>query len=1118
RMWNIGVKRQNVPVFRVTLDDGSTFRATDDHLIMLRDGSYRQVKDLKSQDSLMPFHSKILAPAKVRTKRRFYWGGASWQPQYRAVWNYFNDPAPDGYHIHHVDFDARNDSPENLRLLKMEDHMALHGDRIKGDANPARRMMTDEWRRNISAAVSGEKNGNYGHVYSEASLALMRAAAANRWDKESEHQKTGASVKAGLAQAKANGVKIGAPRKERFERSCPVCREVFETPREGQIFCSLACRYSPMGLQMVGPKTWEKNRGRALSPEHRAKLSESVSLASNPEDKRRAAFEAHRNNVLRAARLLLDHGVLPARQSWDENRDLAISLGAKKVPHAEVVGRFFGSDDDLREQAALYNHKVISVEFDGHEDVYDGTVDYHHNFAILTSADSSCMPGHQNFSGTFIHNSEYMFLDDTACNLASINLMKFYDTEKEVFQIEAYRHAVRLWTVVLEISVLMAQFPSKPIAQKTFDYRTLGLGYANLGALLMVQGIPYDSKKGRAISGALTAILTGDSYSACAEMARQIGPFPKFAENKADMLRVIRNHRRAAYNSKGEDYEGLSILPMGIDASECPTDLMAAARKSWDEALSSGEKWGYRNAQATCIAPTGTIGLVMDCDTTGIEPDFALVKFKKLAGGGYFKIINQSVPPALKRLGYAEKQIQEIVNYCRGAGTLRSAPEINHETLKAKGFNDEILNKVEGQLFAAFDITFVFNKWTLGEDFLKNLSISEEMFNSPGFNLLKELGFTDSQISKANDYCCGTMTIEGAPHLKPEHYPIFDCATKCGKYGTRFIRTDGHIEMMAAAQPFISGAISKTINMPHEATVADVQNAYFKSWGMCLKANALYRDGSKLSQPLNSVAGELFEEIQAVAEEEGKRPANPQILEKVIYRYLSKRRTLPGRRTGYTQKADVGGHKVYLRTGEFEDGTLGEVFLDMHKEGAAFRSLMNCFAIAVSIGFQYGVPLEEFVEAFTFTRFEPNGVVKGHDNIKMATSVIDYIFRELAMNYLGRYDLVHINPEDLRNTAVKKQETPYAEEEVVSVRKIPMSSPTDLGGGLQEMQLSAPEVSATPTLKTMIKDFDATAVKLKTARLKGYEGDPCPECGQMTLLRNGSCLKCDSCGATTGCS
>jgi len=720
--------------------------------------------------------------------------------------------------------------------------------------------------------------------------------------------------------------------------------------------------------------------------------------------------------------------------------------------------------------------------------------------------------------------SEYMFLDDTACNLASLNLIKFYDTEKAEFNIAAYRHATRIWTIILEISVLMAQFPSKPIATRSYDYRTLGLGYANLGTLLMVQGIPYDSAEGRAIAGALTAILCGDSYATSAEMAKQLGAFPRYEANRDAMLRVMRNHRRAAYNVKAQEYEGLTILPVAIEEKDCPADLLSAARNAWDVALAEGEKHGYRNAQTTVIAPTGTIGLVMDCDTTGVEPDFALVKFKKLAGGGYFKIINQSVPPALKRLGYSDDQIEKIINYCRGTATLRGAPGINHQTLAAKGFTPEILEKVEAQLFQAFDITFAFNKWTVGEEFLKNtLKISEDRFNHPSFNLLKDLGFNDEEIRLANDYCCGTMTLENAPFLKQEHYAVFDCANKCGRYGQRAIKWGAHVEMMAATQPFISGAISKTINMQHDATIEDVQDAYFKSWGSMLKALALYRDGSKLSQPLNSVAREVFEEIESV-EQEGARPTQTQILEKVVYRYLSKRRVLPGRRSGYTQKADVGGHKVYLRTGQFEDGTLGEVFLDMHKEGAAFRSLMNCFAIAVSIGLQYGVPLEEFVDAFVFTRFEPNGMVKGHDNIKMATSVIDYIFRELAMSYLGRYDLVHINPEDLRNDSVKKQpnDVDFKEEEIVAVRQVSQTESYATadggmvsGGGGGGMEVAAVSV---PTLKTMLKDFDSKAEKLKTARLKGYEGDPCPECGQMTLVRNGSCLKCDSCGGTTGCS
>lgn len=744
--------------------------------------------------------------------------------------------------------------------------------------------------------------------------------------------------------------------------------------------------------------------------------------------------------------------------------------------------------------------------------------------------------------------SEYMFLDDTACNLASLNLLKFYDAKAQRFDIEAYLHAIRLWTVILEISVLMAQFPSKEIALKTFDYRTLGLGYANLGALLMVQGIAYDSDVGRAIAGSVAAILTAESYATSAEMAKELGAFPKFAENRDAMLRVIRNHRRAAHDASPPEYEGLSILPVGIKGQHCPQGLYQAAKASWDWALGLGEKYGYRNAQATVIAPTGTIGLVMDCDTTGVEPDFALVKFKKLAGGGYFKIINQSVPSALKHLGYSDSEIQDIVNYCRGTGTLRGAPRINHATLKEKGFTAEILQKVEDQIAQAFDISFVFNKWTLGEGFLREvLKIEEVKFDAPTFNLLKEVGFTDQDIAEANDYCCGTMTVEGAPHLKEQHLSVFDCANKCGKKGQRFIRADGHIEMMAAVQPFISGAISKTINMPHEATIEDVQNAYLKSWGLMLKANALYRDGSKLSQPLNAVAGDLFEEIFHIDEKTGQSPAPQQVVEKIIYRYLSKRRILPGRRKGYTQKAEVGGHKVYLRTGEFDDGSLGEVFLDMHKEGAAFRSLMNCFAIAVSIGLQYGVPLEEFVEAFTFTRFEPNGIVKGHENIKMSTSVIDYIFRELAMSYLGRYDLVHVSPEDLRNDAVKKQaHEDFSEEEVVAVRRVPVTR-TQLSADGQVSTVTETEIvptdyprKKTPTVKkgngnghhleadyhrstvltykTIIKEFDEVTDKLKTARLQGYEGDPCPECGQFTLVRNGSCLKCNSCGSTTGCS
>ncbi|MBI5708131.1 MAG: vitamin B12-dependent ribonucleotide reductase [Armatimonadetes bacterium] len=800
--------------------------------------------------------------------------------------------------------------------------------------------------------------------------------------------------------------------------------------------------------------------------------------------------------------------------------------------------------------------------------------------------------------------SEYMFLDDTACNLASLNLITFYNAETGAFDIEGYRHAIKLWTVVLEISVLMAQFPSKEIAQLSYDFRTLGLGYANLGALLMQLGIPYDSAQGRAITGALTAILGGESYAASAEMAREIGTFPRFASNRDSMLRVIRNHRQAAYNATKDQYEGLSITPVGIDPDECPTDLLKAAREAWDRALQLGEAHGYRNAQVTVLAPTGTIGLIMDCDTTGIEPDFALVKFKKLAGGGYFKIVNQSVPIALRRLGYTQEQIEDVVAYCVGRATLAGAPHINHETLKAKGFTKEAIDKVEKTLANAFEIQFAFNKYTLGEDFYKDyLGIPEELLNDWSFSLLEHLGFSKQQIEEANEFVCGTMTIEGAPHLKLEHYPVFDCANKCGKKGQRYITADGHIRGMAAAQPFLSGAISKTINLPSHATIEEVGAAYWLSWQLGLKANALYRDGSKLSQPLNAGTDDAAAAILEASLEEGDQVVglsglqdpehttpehlntqDPvyQAAQKLVYRYIAKRRAMPARRRGYTQKARVGGHKVYLRTGEFQDGSLGEIFIDMHREGAAFRSLMNCFAIAISLGLQYGVPLEEFVEAFVFTRFEPNGMVQLHDNIKMSTSVIDYIFRELALSYLGRTDLVQVKPEDIRHDTLGRPEQlpDYEEEEdageiatpvipglawedhdsngygktreqVVAGPNTPPGAETVLGprpevrgpegaGQRSEvrgpgsgevagrgpqaagMAVAAPDSSIVNRPSSITSDLrpqtSDLSEKIREARLKGYEGDPCTECGSFTLVRNGFCLKCNTCGATSGCS
>ncbi|PIE09226.1 MAG: ribonucleotide-diphosphate reductase subunit alpha, partial [Rhodobacterales bacterium] len=770
--------------------------------------------------------------------------------------------------------------------------------------------------------------------------------------------------------------------------------------------------------------------------------------------------------------------------------------------------------------------------------------------------------------------SEYMFLDDTACNLASMNLLTFLKGQN--FDATGYAHATRLWTITLEISVTMAQFPSKEIAQLSYDFRTLGLGYANIGGLLMNLGIAYDSPEGRALAGALTAIMTGTAYATSAEMASELGPFDGFARNKQHMLRVIRNHRTAAYGAT-EGYEGLAVTPVPLDLAGCPDPRLAElAMASWDEALSLGEMYGYRNAQVSVLAPTGTIGLVMDCDTTGIEPDFALVKFKKLAGGGFFKIINRSVPAALETLGYSSAEIEEIIAYAVGHGSLGNAPGINTSTLMQKGFGEAELALLEDGLKGAFDIRFLFNQWTLGEEFCKeNLGLTDEQLNDPTFSILTHLGFSKGDIDAANDHALGTMTLEGAPFLKEEHYPVFDCANVCGKKGTRYLSTEAHIHMMAAAQSFISGAISKTINMPNDATIEDCQKAYELSWSLGIKANALYRDGSKLSQPLASALVEDDEEAEEIlttgTPQEKAEVLAEKVIEKVVIKEVARgREKMPDRRKGYTQKATIGGHKVYLRTGEYADGHLGEIFIDMHKEGAGFRAMMNNFAIAVSVGLQYGVPLEEFVDAFTFTKFEPAGMVQGNDSIKNATSILDYIFRELAVSYLDRTDLAHVKPagasfDDLGRGAEEGVANVQELSENAANRSLEMLKQVSstgylrkrlpqelvvLQGGAQDgvvaggevVDAGADPVTALNTLvpetagavaggavlrsATTISAASSTAVSSGTvtmsertkARMQGFEGDPCGDCGNYTLVRNGTCMKCNTCGATTGCS
>jgi ribonucleoside-diphosphate reductase alpha chain len=738
--------------------------------------------------------------------------------------------------------------------------------------------------------------------------------------------------------------------------------------------------------------------------------------------------------------------------------------------------------------------------------------------------------------------SEYMFLDDTACNLASMNLLTFLKDGK--FQSDDYMHATRLWTVTLEISVLMAQFPSKEIAQRSYDFRTLGLGYANIGGLLMNMGYGYDSDEGRALCGALTAIMTGVSYATSAEMASELGTFPGYAKNADHMLRVIRNHRRAA-QAATDGYEALAVKPVPLDHANCPDkSLIDLSLAAWDNALALGEKHGYRNAQVSVIAPTGTIGLVMDCDTTGIVPDFALVKFKKLAGGGYFKIINRSVPSALAKLGYGSAEIEEIVSYAVGHGTIGNAPVINHTSLIGNGFGKAELDKIEGALGTAFDIRFVFNQWTLGEEFCtKVLGIPQEKLNDPSFDMLRHLGYTRAEIDAANDHVCGTMTLEGAPHLKEEHMHIFDCANPCGKKGKRYLSVNSHITMMAAAQSFISGAISKTINMPNDATIEDCQKAYELSWSLGTKANALYRDGSKLSQPLAAALIEDDEDAAEILEtgtpHEKAAVIAEKIVEKVVIKEIIKteREKMPERRKGYTQKAIVGGHKVYLRTGEYTDGSLGEIFIDMHKEGAGFRAMMNNFAIAVSVGLQYGVPLEEFVDAFTFTKFEPSGMVQGNDSIKNATSILDYIFRELAVSYLDRTDLAHVKPEGASFDDLHKGDEGTNVSNVTedsATKSLEMLKSISSTGYLrkrlpQELMTLKPSVEGAPMALDVTTEADAvvsepvaapvTTMDERTkAKMQGYEGEACGDCGNYTLVRNGTCMKCNTCGATSGCS
>jgi ribonucleotide reductase alpha subunit len=997
RMWNVSVKRRNARVYRITLDDGSSFRATDDHLIMLRDGSYRQVQDLQPGDSLNPFHSKIRQPATLRTARRFVYTGASWKAQYRWVWEAAHGKQPEGFHIHHQDFNSLNDRLDNLQLLEADEHKTLHRQNMLGDKNPARRRMTSEWRAHISQATRGEKNPHYGKPHSQETRVKMKVAAAQRWADPQQHAQASASTQKWMAEALEAGRQLGRQAGPRYERCCPACRQNFVTAREEQIFCSWKCRQSPLGLAMSGKKGGISRRGYSPSPEHREKLRLASIAASRPEDKRRAGTQSLRNQSLKAARLLLDAGQDMRLDEWDTLRETAHALGASHVPYRATLQRLFASDAEFLEQAALYNHKVVAVEFDGIEDVYDGTVDTHHNFAIITSQTTSPMSAQAlDYSGCFIHNSEYMHLDNSACNLASLNLMKFL-RDDNVFDTTAFKHAVDISITAQDILVDNSSYPTEEITANARAFRQLGLGYANLGALLMSLGLPYDSEAGRQYAGAITALMTGEGYLQSARIAEQMGSFSGYAVNREPMLDVIDKHRSYAHK---------------LDPSLVPLDLLSDARKSWEEALASGRKAGYRNAQATVLAPTGTIAFMMDCDTTGVEPDIALVKYKRLVGGGLLKIVNHTVPRALKRLGYDNTEIQDILEYID-----------EHET------------------------------------------------------------------------------IEGAPLLRDEHLAVFDCAFKPNR-GVRTIHYLGHVRMMGAVQPFLSGAISKTINMPTETTVLDISEAYLESWRLGLKAVAIYRDGCKRIQPLGT----------------GDKKALTQPVPVVIADPEPTRRRLPMDRQAICHKFDIAGHEGYIHVGFYEDGTPGEIFIKMAKEGSTISGLMDTIATLTSLALQYGVPLEALVSKFGHVRFEPSGFTQNPE-IPYAKSLTDYIFRFLGTRFLTkdpRPEVSQGEQPDHRESSRGTVEHAHSLGEQERARA-PLNGSTKGATASVATSANGPYPSHGDSPRSASLAAQQTGASLSMTWQSQSDAPSCADCGSI-MIRNGACYKCLNCGATSGCS
>ncbi len=1439
-MYGIEVKRQNAPVFRVTLDDGSSFRATDDHLIMLRDGSYRQVKDLETGDSLNPFHSEVRRVNDSRTPRRYIYTGRGWRAQYRWLWEMAYGAAPTGYHIHHSDFNSLNDALSNLVLLLASEHEALHRDQMLGDRNPARRLMNDTWRAHISEATRGENNPRWNNPHTPEARAKMQESARALWDQPEQRAHASDAANKRVSDARAEGKPIGRPvSTPRFERCCPACRENFVSAREAQIFCSNECRFSPLGLAMIGKKGGETRRGMSPSPEHCEKLRASSIAASRPEDKRRAAEEGLRARCLKAARLLLDAGYDLRLDNWENLRSEARRLGAPHAPQAATLRRLFEDEADLQEAAALYNHKVVSVVFDGVENVYDGTVDGHHNFAIVTSATAGIGgPDAPNFSGCFIHNSEFFFLDDTACNLASLNLMKFRRDDREM-DLDAFRHAVRVTATAMEIMVGNAAYPTDKITINSFDYRPLGLGYANLGALLMARGLPYDSDEGRAFAAAITAVLSGEGYAQSARIAGRVGTFAGYEKNRQPMLRVMQMHRDHV-EAIGRDY--------------VPAELIEAARSSWDTAIEIGQQNGYRNAQISVLAPTGCLvagslvltdrGLsrlsrlgdvngeqwqdvqfnvltddgekratkfyvngpeltrrivtrsgyaiqgtlkhqikVVDAETgafvwkrmsdiapgdtvalsmgtligapktvqlpplgeeywTGdyqtraprtMTPDLAELIGYFMGDGslhakgprfcvantdadvadrvralvkslfnldafvtpqqGYHEVAVHSVPLALwwEACGFAKRspsaehsgkgyvphvpdavlatndpatygafvrglyeadgtvtngipcwtttqsgfsdevktlllalgvptttrqtitgwgqspayvlrlrntsyatRFAEAVGFMSarkaalvthsageqtarhdyvylghavvdelipalhplrnaallamrrhdGAITRRTARALLAETgdarvEKALGFfYDRIETNQDGGEQETFDLSVPENVTYIAQGFISHNTIGFMMdcdttgvepdiaivkfkslvgggmfkiVNQTVPEALERLGYSASERKAILDYIEANDTIEGAPGLSDAHLPVFDCAFRAMN-GVRTINYMGHIRMMAAVQPFLSGAISKTVNMPHDATPEDITEAYMQAWKLGVKSLAIYRDGSKKTQPLSTGSGEKKEEvIEAVAEAPAQVAAQLVAQEPRPFR-----RKLPDERQSLTHKFSVGGHEGYITVGLYPDQTPGEIFITMSKEGSVVSGLMDSFATAISLALQYGVPLRTLVEKFMHTRFEPSGFT-GNPEIPMAKSIMDYLFRYMALKFLNRDERSYVgllaDQQDDYDTGGSGAATSDALNSARATASAPQASPTTATPS--QSATGSPGTGATATAA----QGRATGANSAESQVFVTQADapPCPTCGTITL-RNGACYRCPNCGTSIGCS